>query len=261
MSRRKSDETKFKEKVGTGRGVDYTPWLKPHEFGSKGRVHRIIGWYIDRIYYFMSDLELYYFLLLQFDDNVTEIREQFPLDLIDTVLIANDLGFRHPPINSKIGNEVVMTTDFVITIRCNNRLKDIVRTVKSSSDLKKRRVLEKLSIEKEYFRNKGLDWGIITEEQINKIKAKNIYLLYNDFFWAKDIKLSKDAMKKLISDFKRLLLKCNKDIIKACRNFEENNSWQCGEGLNFFKYLIIQKIIIIDMSVKLNFNNMEIYFT
>lgn len=261
MSRRKRDDTKFKEKLGTGRGIDYIPWLKPHEFGSLGRVHRINGWKINRIHYLMSDLELYYFLLIQWDENVIDIREQFPMDISDTVRIASDLGIKHPPYNKRSGNEVVMTTDFVITMKDKEKLKDIVRTVKSRSDLNKPRTLEKMSIEKEYFKSKKLDWGIITEEQINKEKAQNLYLIYNNYFWLKNDKISQNELKYFIDDFKNILLKCNRDIIKACNDFEKKNLWECGEGLNFFKYLILMKIIKIDMNVKLNFNNMEVYFS
>ncbi|WP_052221458.1 heteromeric transposase endonuclease subunit TnsA [Clostridium homopropionicum] len=260
MARRKSDNAKLKEKIGTGRGGNYTPWLKPHEFGSLGRTHRIRGWKVNRIYYFMSDLELYYFLLLQWNENVIDIREQFPMNLIDTVRIAKDLGIKHPPHNKKSGNEVIMTTDFIITIKSNDGLKDIVRTVKSKKDLKNQRVLEKLSIEKEYFKNKGLNWGIVTEEQINKTKAKNIYLLYNDYFWFSNSKFNQNEIDYITYDLKNLLLKYNKDIIKSCRNLEKNNFWECGEGLNFFKYLILKKVIIVNLNIKLNFNDMEIYF-
>jgi len=207
MARKKSDDTKLREKIGTGRGINYIPWLKPHEFGSLGRVHRIYGWKINRIHYLMSDLELYYFLLIQWEDNVVDIREQFPLELIDTIGISKELGLKHPPLTKKSGNEIVMTTDFVITVRDNNRCRDIVRTVKTQTDLRKQRVIEKLSIEKEYFKLKGLDWGIITEEQINKRKAQNIYMLYNNYFWTRDNKISQNELKYLIYEFKEYVNK------------------------------------------------------
>ncbi|AWK50548.1 transposase [Clostridium beijerinckii] len=108
---RKTDKYRLIEKRGLGKFEEYKPWLKVHEFGSCGRVHRIVGWKNRRIYQLMSDLELYYFVLAQWDDNVIDIREQYPLlPLEETILRANEIGVNHPPMNSK--KKTVMTTDF-----------------------------------------------------------------------------------------------------------------------------------------------------
>ncbi|MCT4594727.1 MAG: TnsA endonuclease N-terminal domain-containing protein [Anaeromicrobium sp.] len=119
MSRHgKSDICRLKEKRGLGRGINYIPWIKVHEVPSRGRKHRVLGVKHKRIYHFLSDLEYYFYLLQIFDSNVVEIREQFPLLSLETTkLIAEELNIRHPSVG---GRDIVMTTDFLITVKKDN---------------------------------------------------------------------------------------------------------------------------------------------
>ena len=51
------------------------------------------------------------------------------------------------------------------------------RTGKGRQELTDRRILEKFEIERRYWDRCGIPWKIITEEQINSVKAKNIMWL------------------------------------------------------------------------------------
>ena len=63
----------------------------------------------------MKNLELNYFYILEWLDDVIDIREQFPLlDVKKTFEIANEKGIKHP-INSVDKTLNVFTTDFMIT--------------------------------------------------------------------------------------------------------------------------------------------------
>lgn len=195
MRRVKSNQNKLKEGRGKYRGEQYIPWLKVREVPSQGRVHRIYGLKHNRVYHFMSDLEYYYALNLYWQDNVVEIREQYPLlPILLTKHIANQLNIKHPIYK---GKDIVMTTDFVITLQCNNNTKEVVRTVKYSDAIinnkKNRRSLEKLYIEKVFFetRDSNSDWAVVTEKEINITRAKNIDFFYQDKDWAIKKKLTK----------------------------------------------------------------------
>ena len=64
--------------IGRGHGENYVPYLRIGDFGSKGRMHRILS--LDgRIHHFFSDLERDFYYMLLWKDNIKEIREQFPL--------------------------------------------------------------------------------------------------------------------------------------------------------------------------------------
>lgn len=262
MSRmRKTDKRRLLEGRGTGQGVNYKPWLRVHEFGSKGRAHKIYGWKYSREYHLMSDLELYYFLVMQWQDNIIDIREQFPLlPLEETLLIADDLNIIHPPKKFKNREDkTVLTSDFLFIVNNGKTLKKVVRTVKPELELKKQRTIDKYEIEKAYWEKRGVDWGIITENQIPQVMATNIYTIYNHYFWDSYSGYSKDTIKGLIYDFKDILVMNNFDVLKTVADFELLNSWSSGEGLNFFQHLLAKKIIGADLNVKFNFHTIKVW--
>ena len=62
-----------------GRGVGdlacYKPWITIHDFPSKGKVVRILGKKTNRIHHLLSQLEKTYFLILDNDLFVEDIKE------------------------------------------------------------------------------------------------------------------------------------------------------------------------------------------
>lgn len=248
MGRRKSDDGRMKENRGVGRGIFYRPWLKPHELSSDGLSTRLRGWIINRMYCFLSKLERGYFLLTQWEyKKVVDIREQYPLlPLEETIQIANDLGFKHIPANAPKGQETVMTTDFVITIKKGSEKYDIARTVKPKSRLTER-VKQKFMIEQEYWKRRNVDWGVVTESEIDPIMVANIEFLYTSYFWDETIGLSSQEVDDCINEYKATLIKNNFDVVKTNNEFDIEKGWRPGESLNFFKYLITKKIIKVGM--------------
>nr|WP_254052811.1 TnsA endonuclease N-terminal domain-containing protein [Bacillus sp. V59.32b] len=102
----------IKEGRGSGFGAEYKPWLKIQDVSSKGRSTRLKGIKTNRQHEFLSDLERNYFYITEYSDLVIDIREQFPLlPLEETIVIADELGIKHPT-NPRSGELIVMTTDF-----------------------------------------------------------------------------------------------------------------------------------------------------
>ncbi|WP_454055473.1 TnsA endonuclease N-terminal domain-containing protein [Clostridium sp. Marseille-Q7071] len=52
------------------------------------------------------------------------------------------------------------------------------RTIKRKEDILDSRVLEKFEIERRYWEKQDISWGIVTEEEIDKVLAKNISYYY-----------------------------------------------------------------------------------
>ncbi|GIO69980.1 TnsA endonuclease N-terminal domain-containing protein [Paenibacillus cookii] len=143
MAKRKRQFTEAKiermiqEGRGQGSGKDYLPWLTIQDVPSEGRATRGVGWTTGRRHQLLSDIERDYFYLLDYCDDVTDIREQFPLlPLEETQMIAEKIGVEHPK-DPKTGIPVVMTTDFLITYRD----KTLARTVKPSAELENERTI------------------------------------------------------------------------------------------------------------------------
>lgn len=259
---RKTDKYKELEGRGRGCGSNYTPWIKVHEFGSSGRVHRVVGWKYSRVYQFMSDLEFHYFLLLQWNDDIKDIREQYPLlPMEDTILISEELGFKHPP-KTKI-NKTVMTTDFILLVKSENTLNLVARTVKPSKDLENKRNLEKFMIEERYWRKRGIDWGVVTERDIDETIAKNIASLYQDYFWNMTSENREKYKDREIIEFTKILKKSLEqnsfDLRKSLSGFSPKLGWSIEEALCFTRYLLVKKIAKTNFKEKLNFNDMKVY--
>lgn len=154
---RKTDLARLREKRGMGVGVNYTPFLKVVEVPSKGKSNRPYSLKTNRTHHFFSNLEEYYFLLSEWNPNVIDIREQYPLSLSKTIKIAESLGFRHPKNNKE---PIVMTTDFLLTLRVNGKISYLARSIKPRKELEKKRTREKMKLEAMYWEDLGIDWGI-----------------------------------------------------------------------------------------------------
>jgi hypothetical protein len=118
----------------------------------------------------MSNLELSLFYLLDWSDDVRDIREQYPLlDLANVIEIAENAKIRYP-YDTKSGFPYVLTSDFYIETAQGA----MIMSVKPSLELGKLRVREKLEIERRYWVARGVEWCIMTENEINSVKARNI---------------------------------------------------------------------------------------
>jgi hypothetical protein len=250
-------EKRIKEGRGTGRFNEYKPWLTIQDVPSKGRASRIKGIKTERKHELLSDMERDYFYILDFSDKVKDIREQFPLlPLEETVLIAEELGYDHPK-DPKTGELIVMTTDFLVTTVYNNENLEFARTIKQKDDLFDRRIIEKFEIERVFWERKGVNWCVITEEEINNDIAKNISLIhsYSDISLIDSFNdIAPREVQDLIYEFLKRIIDNPKTMRRICHEFEDEMCLEKGTGLSIFKYLVINKIIEIDITKKINVN-------
>jgi hypothetical protein len=164
---------RLKEGRGQGRGAHYQPWLHIQDVPSQGLATRIKGWKTGRCHHFLSKLECQYFYALEWSPIVFDIREQYPLELAETLAIAERLGVAHPT-DPRTRKPIVMTTDFVNTIKQAGKLTDQARSIKYSQELSSDRTLEKLEIERFYWTERNIDWGIATEHEMKPILTANV---------------------------------------------------------------------------------------
>ena len=245
----------IKEGRGSGIGADYKPWLNIQDVSSLGRSTRLRGIKTNRQHEFLSDLERNYFYITEYSDFVVDIREQFPLlQLEETIVIANELGIKHPT-DPQTNEPIVMTTDFLLTVDKGDGLVEVARTIKMKDDLLNERVLEKFEIERVYWERRQIDWGIVTELEIPKEMARNISYIH-DYY---DIQ-SYDAFQNInqlhIEDLAMALLQriLNESLsIREITNvFDKETHMPVGSGMTLFYHLLAKKIIRIDMSEAFN---------
>ena len=232
---------------GQGFGASYTPWLRIQDFPSLGMVSRVSGATTGRIHHLMSNLELSLFYLLDWSDDVIDIREQYPLiDLAHAIEIAGNANIRYP-YDTKSGFPYVLTSDFYIeTVQGT-----MVMSVKSSSELGKQRVREKLEIERRYWVAREVEWSVMTENEINSIKARNIEWLSQ----AKDLSVfglcaaTQDSCRKYFLEVYNMARHSLVELFKAVENVFGLFS---GMGLNIYKHLAYWKQIYFNVDERVD---------
>src|SRR5471030_3082664 len=129
---------------------------------SIGRSHRVPGAASKRVHHLLSDIEYSVFLVLDRELNVVDIREQVRLDRDSTNRIADKLSIRRP---RAPGSDAfyVMSTDLVATVQGPGFQYDVAFSVKPSSKLKNKRVMELHDIEAAYWEELGVKFSVVTE--------------------------------------------------------------------------------------------------
>ena len=246
----------LKEGRGAGIGKGYRPWVTVQDFPSSGRVSRIAGWKTGRIHHLLSDLQTKYFYMLDWSDNVVDIREHFPLlDVQEVIKDKEDLRF-DLFIDKESKTPYVINTNFLITIKnSNGSNRYIARDVKMVGDLEKKKTLERLEIERRYWKSKEIDWGIVTNKEINNTFAKNIEWVHSTLYSYVEQGFTQEDIIDLSGELTERLRDRKNSIRKITSEFDEEFGFQSGTGLFVFKFLIASKQIIIDMTHPIDINS------
>ncbi|WP_442598187.1 TnsA endonuclease N-terminal domain-containing protein [Neobacillus sp. D3-1R] len=242
----------IKEGRGHGAGKEYIPWVKTHEFSSKGRATRIMGVKIPRIFHLQSDNMYRAFLTFEYS-SVLDIRESYPLlDVMEVIDHKDDLRF-DKFVDKESREPFVITTSFLLTVKePDGSEKYVARTVKNTSELSRKVTWEKLEIERRYWESKGISWKIITEKQLPRQLAKNIEWVRETLLEGSEGELNKEILSITLL---RFLVENGGDSLKeVLRTFDKQKGLQKGTGIFLFRYLIAKKEISIDMSKAIDFS-------
>lgn len=234
----------IKEGRGQGEGVNYKPWLKIQDISSKGVSTRSIGWKSRRIHHFLSQLEYEYYLTLEWSPTVIDIREQYPLLPIErTIEIAKSLNIEHPNAN---GEFTVMTTDFYITLQTELGYTYAARTVKPISNLDAR-TLEKFEIERRFYEEQEIDWGIVTDYNKPEQLIRNLDWIID----AKNIEnrpqLDKEMIEYVAPYIYKALIEKSTSITKVTNLKDREYGFEPGTCLFILKHMIATKRWLVDM--------------
>lgn len=126
--------------------------IRIQDFSSKGRVSRILGRKSGKIHHLLSDLETNMFLILDFDRNVSNIIEHYPLKDVRDVIDDKNIDWNKFK-DKKTKEDYIITTTFLVTL-ING--KNIAISCKNQSELYKSNTQLKLEIERRYWSYKGV---------------------------------------------------------------------------------------------------------
>lgn len=240
-------ETQFakwiKERRGSGEHADYMPWLTVRDLPSLGRVHRVFGHKSKRTHHLLSDLELAAFLLLEWHPEVTQIREQFPLERDTTRRLAVDVGIEHPNMG---GVDQYMSSDFLVDSADETEPR-FVWQAKYAAALGNARTVEKLEVERRYWEEKEHPWYLVTEREIPPVVFKNIQWLYpaqrDD---EEDMELALQQIEFYAYHFEK---NPNKTLIVICKELDAAYDLPLGESLYEVRRLLTKRYFTFDIFI------------
>lgn len=238
----------LKKGRGQGKGNSYKPWISIRDVPSNGYSHRIKGWKTNRVHHLLSNIELALFYMLEWQDSVIDIREKFPLLPIETTFeIAEETGIKHP-FDRDTKEPIVLTTDFLATIRTdNNDVEYLAFNVMPQSRKQQKRTLERAVIEKLYWKRKGVKFRIVTDMDIPYPFINNMEWLhqsknldYSPGISIKDVILAENLLFTLIQS-NRVPLRI------VCSIVDKELGFNKGASLWIVQYLIANKYWSIDI--------------
>ena len=200
-----SDVRKYNEWVRTINEKMYRPYLTVRKVNKYGRRHWLWCDIQKREVHLLSDGERRAYEIMISQPGTVSIFEQYALDVNETLSIAQDLGFVHPR-NYKTKQLSVMTTDFlVVTQTCDLSgcvdIKKTAYTFKYTTELytdssctgflnSATRTIQKLKIEQEYWKRRGIEYRLLTEVFATKERHWNILFCRLNPVKVVDVKLA-----------------------------------------------------------------------
>lgn len=156
---------KERRNYGKGENATYKPFITTSEFASRGTTAVIVDWKTRRAVHLLSQAELYFYLILRWDDNNVDIKEQYPMVNDKYIEAARSQGFIVKP---KEGH--IQTIDFLVTEASGKLHAYSVKSSRSLSD----EALRKLVIEKAYWLYEGVEYTVLFKSDVESFVPHNI---------------------------------------------------------------------------------------
>ncbi|KUK54018.1 MAG: TnsA endonuclease C terminal family protein [Desulfotomaculum sp. 46_296] len=178
---------------------------------------------------------------------VLDIREQYPLPLEVTQEIAERLEIKHP-VDPKTKEAVVITSDFLIDVQGNHHVELKARAIISENELSSKRKIEKLEIERTYWKEQGVNWGIVTENNIPESLVKNVKWIHS----ARDFSNSPGITPKILAQIEPILFNhiTNSQIplAHAALEVDAKLGLESGSSLWVVRHFIANRLWIVEMN-------------
>ncbi|NAS19023.1 heteromeric transposase endonuclease subunit TnsA [Clostridium butyricum] len=224
--------------------------LKVTTFSSRGRATRIYSYKTKRIHHLQSDNQLKVFLIFEWIDSIKDIKENVELKNLQTTIYNVENLRLDKFTDMETGGLYQLHTNFLIKVLKEEKYEEIAVSVKSLSELERKMVIEKLEIERRYWKAKGIKFYLLTEKEIDKQLVENIR-------WCREAVIDKSIENKaeIAEKLYYFLQEKKEEILKEALNeFDTEEDVEPGTALFMFRYLIVVKEIYINMKEKIDLN-------
>jgi TnsA endonuclease N terminal/TnsA endonuclease C terminal len=253
VGRIKWTERKISEmaKCGCGRGTgsDYLPWLEVTSVSSLGRSRRVWSPKTGRTHHLLSDVEYGLFLVLEWASDVTDIREQFPLDRDITQDVARLRGVRHP-FYPGTNVPTVMTVDFMVTRVRDGLLVQEAFNAKRSEEAEDERSLHKLEIQRRTLALLDVPHHLVFHDELPRQKVKNIEWIRDSLVKEGEVEPQPGYWASMAARMAAELTnpaKPSSTLVTYCASFDARHGAEPGAGLRAARMLMQERALSVDL--------------
>ena len=234
---------------GQGERESYCPWILVTDFSSRGNSRRVHGLKVNRDHHLLSDGEWHMFLLLEWLQEVEDIREQFPLDRDLTQEIAAALGIRHP-CYPRTRVPAVLTADLLVTQRRQGKRALAAFNVKLESEAEDPGSMEKLEIQRAYFDGAGIPHHLVFKERLPLTKVRNLEWIRGAEPKQGEIEPYPGHLAEMASRMATDLKHRNSDapLAEYCADFDVRCGLEPGTGLRVARLLMQSRVLLPDLN-------------
>ena len=244
-------ERRLAEGRGQGRGRDYRPWIMIHDFPSQGRAHREISPLNGRVCHLMSDHEDNGFCAFHALPGLRDTREQYPLDIEETLGITERLGIVHP--TDPVSHELcVVTTDNLLTFHDGLHEFDIAVAIKPSAHLSSRRTLEKLEIERVYWSARNIEWRLLTERELPRSLVKNMRWLLPHLNLTESSDFPGEVVSRIRTVMEPAVTEGRRPLAEIAAECDDRLGLAAGSALSVTRHLIGIRVWPVDLTVEID---------
>lgn len=256
----KEDAKRLKEGRGLGFGSNYSPFIRVEDVPSLGKETRVWGWKAKRIHHLLSQHETSFYYIAEWSPHIIDIQEQFPLLPIEETLdLAQKQKIRHIS-NPKTKEKMVVTTDFLLTLKIDGKIIQHARSIKPAQQLLSKNTLAKLEVERCYWAARGVSWAIVTELDIPQIIAQNAEILcplrdHQNYRQRLPEISDKELYNFAVSLTKSIRSEPDSSLTDICSDFDSRFGLAFGSALTIAQHLIATGQWGIDIRVPFNPRN------
>lgn len=254
MSIKRWTEKKIAElqAAGYGRGVgrDYLPWIHVRDFSSRGTSRRAPSAKTGRTHQLLSEVEYDLFLLLEWSRDFIDVREQYPLDRDLTQDVARSLGIKHPCYpNTHV--PTVMTVDFLCTRAVSGEDDLVAFNAKRTEEAEDEESLLKLEIQRATLEQLGIPHHLVYHSDLPAQKVRNIDWIRDSLVKEGEVEPRQGYWTSMSLRMSQMFTGARSDqsLAQFCAAFDVANSAKPGTGLRAARLLMLERILVPDLSL------------
>lgn len=235
---------------GRGVGAQYIPWIHVRDFSSRGTSRRAPSHKTGRKHQLLSDVEFDLFLLLEWSQDFSDIREQYPLDRDLTQDIARTLGIKHPCYpNTHV--PTVMTVDFLCTRATSGDAEFVAFNAKRKEEAEDEDSLVKLEIQRASLELLGIPHHLVYHSDLPAQKVRNIEKIRDSMVKEGEVEPRPGYWASMSIWMNQMFASAQSDLtlVEFCAQFDSANSAPPGTGLRAARLLMLERILVPDLSL------------